>query len=107
MKKAMEKIMKGMKNKGTGSYHQGISWPWLLGLYYNGLKTAERLEVLNTKEKKKELIQKTYFTYEKMIQKKPCICGISEINNSSFPYDANGTFQQAWSNSEIIRIVFE
>ena len=103
----MLKIILEMKNKETGSYHQGISWPWLLGLYYNGLKTAERLEISDAKEKKKELIQKTYATYEKMIHKKPCICGISEINNSSFPYDANGTFQQAWSNSEIIRIVFE
>ncbi len=95
-----------MKNKEIGSYHQGISWPWLLGLYYNGLRLAERLGIASAKEKKKELIQKTYRAYEKMIQKKPCIGGISEINNSSFPYDANGAFQQAWSNSEIIRIVF-
>ena len=107
MKMVMQKTTKEMKNKEIGSYHQGISWLQLLGLYYNGLKTAERLEISYAKEKKKELIQKTYITYEKMIHKKPCICGISEINNSSFPYDANGTFQQAWSNSEIIRIVFE
>ncbi len=69
--------------------------------------TAEKLGIASAKKKKEELIQKTYETYEKMIQKKPCICGISEINNSVFPYDANGAFQQAWSNSEIIRIVFE
>ena len=42
-----------------------------------------------------------------MIQKKPCVGGIAEINNSIFPYDANGAIQQAWSNSEIIRIIFE
>ena len=59
------------------------------------------------KEKKESLIKKTYDTYEKSLMQKPCVGGISELNNSVFPYDANGAFQQAWSNSEIIRIIFE
>ena len=107
MKMDILKNILEMKNKELGSYHQGISWPWLLGLYYNGLNFAEKLNIIGIKEKKSDFIQKTYETYEKMIQKKPCVGGIAEINNSIFPYDANGAFQQAWSNSEIIRIVFE
>ena len=69
--------------------------------------TAEKLGIAIAKKKKEEFIQKTYEIYEKMIQKKPCVGGIAEINNSIFPYDANGAIQQAWSNSEIIRIIFE
>lgn len=41
------------------------------------------------KEKKENLIKKTYDTYEKSLMQKPCIVGISELNNSVFPYDAN------------------
>ena len=35
----------GNEKRRDGAYHQGISWPWLLGLYYNGLKFAEKLRV--------------------------------------------------------------
>mgnify|MGYP000974940598 CR=1 FL=1 len=35
----------GNEKRRDGSYHQGISWPWLLGLYYNGLRFAEKLRV--------------------------------------------------------------
>ena len=41
------------------------------------------------KDKKESLIKKTYDTYEKSLMQKPCVGGISEINNSVFPYDAN------------------
>ena len=41
------------------------------------------------KDKKESLIKKTYDTYEKSLMQKPCVGGISELNNSVFPYDAN------------------
>ena len=41
------------------------------------------------KEAKDSLITQTYDTYEKSLMQKPCVGGISEINNSVVPYDAN------------------
>ena len=31
-------VYEGNEEKRDTSYHQGITWPWLLGLYYNALK---------------------------------------------------------------------
>lgn len=31
-------VYEGSLCKRDSSYHQGITWPWLLGLYYDGLK---------------------------------------------------------------------
>ena len=32
--------------KRDSSYHQGITWVWLLGLYYNALKNSFKAETL-------------------------------------------------------------
>ena len=54
------------------SYHQGITWVWLLGLYYNSLKNmieAEKRKTYKTKleTKLKEFKEKTLKTFEKEI----------------------------------------
>ena len=41
-------IYEGDGYKRDTSYHQGITWPWLLGLYYNSLKNM----IKNSKNKK-------------------------------------------------------
>lgn len=44
-------IYEGDGYKRDTSYHQGITWPWLLGLYYNSLKNM----IKNSKNKKQKL----------------------------------------------------
>lgn len=105
----MEVYEGGPEQRDT-SYHQGITWPWLLGLYYNSLKNC--LKVAKNSEEKKILeeklekfIQKTTKTYQKEIFDQGCIGGIAEIYDSIKPHLPKGTINQAWSVSEVFRII--
>ncbi len=103
-------VYEGDTKKRDSSYHQGITWPWLLGLYYNALKN--RLKWAKKKEEKKELqnkiqkfIEKTNKTFKKELYKNGCIGSISELYDSKKPYLPKGTIAQAWSVAEIFRII--
>ena len=94
------------------SYHQGITWPWLLGLYYNSLKNIERVQ--KTKKAKNEIQEKIekfrqniYKTFEKEITQTGCIGSISELYDSKRPFLPKGAIAQAWSIAEIYRIITE
>lgn len=90
------------------SYHQGITWVWLLELYYEGLK--KRKEVTKTKkdiERYESFIEETINTYKKNLYQKPCVMALNEINDSTFPYDGKGAVSQAWSVAAILKIVSE
>ena len=117
----LKTLAKGEKNyvdvyEGDGfrrdmSYHQGITWPWLIGLYYNSLRNMREFE--KDKDKKKELdtkIQefkkKVEKTFKKEIMESGCIGSISELYDSKTPYLPKGTFAQAWSVAEIFRVIF-
>ena len=94
------------------SYHQGITWPWLLGLYFNCLKNQEKTaKIKKTKqeisakiEKFKSEIQKVF---TKEILENGCIGSIAEIYDTKKPQLPKGTISQAWSVSEILRILCE
>ena len=91
------------------SYHQGITWTWLLGLYFDSLRNmikAEKRKTYKAKLQNKldEFITKTIKTFEKEINQRGCIGSIAEIYDSSKPYEPKGTIAQAWSVSEILRI---
>ncbi len=105
-------VYEGDSYKRDMTYHQGVSWPWLLGLYFDSLKNIIKAEKdKNAKEKlEKELdefIETTYKTFEKEVKKEDCIGGISEIYDAKSPYKARAAFSQAWSTSEVLRIVIE
>ena len=92
------------------SYHQGITWPWLLGLYYNSLKNIKSyLENKEQKEKIEEkinkFIEKTKKTFSKEIDERGCIGSIAEIYDSAKPYLPKGTIAQCWSVAEVFRII--
>lgn len=105
-------VYEGDSKKRDNSYHQGITWPWLLGLYYNSLKNI--LKGKKKKEEKKELeekiekfVEKTNKTFKKEIYKSGCIGSISELYDSRRPYLPKGTFAQAWSVAEVFRIILK
>ena len=103
-------VYEGSLCKRDSSYHQGITWPWLLGLYYDGLKNAVRYASSNIKkEEMEEEIQKlrmtTKMTFEREMYSRSSIGTISEIYDSKEPYEARGAFAQAWSVAEVLRII--
>lgn len=94
------------------SYHQGITWPWLFGIYNDAYKNV----INNTKEGnvKKELtkqydifIKNLKATTKAMMYKEGCILSISELYDSRPPYLPKGAFSQAWSVAEIFRIILD
>lgn len=100
----------GDSYKRDMSYHQGICWVWLLGLYSDSLENIidsekDRIE----KEKfiiEKEKFEKNIFeTFKKELYNKDCIGSISEVYDSKMPCKPGGTCAQAWSVSEILKIV--
>ena len=93
------------------SYHQGITWPWLLGLYFDSLRNMingakDKDEKANLKKQLKEFISTTQKTFEKSIKKEGAIGSIAELYDSELPYSPKGAFAQAWSVAEVFRILF-
>ena len=89
------------------SYHQGITWPWLLEIYYKSLLNMKK--VAKTKKRKKEIeekikmfLEKITKTYKKEIFERGCIGSIAEIYDSTKPFEPKGTISQAWSVSAIL-----
>lgn len=103
-------IYEGDSFKRDMSYHQGITWTWLLGLYYDSLKNMIKMEKRKTykiklEEKLETFIEKVTKTFEKEVNQRGCIGNIAEIYDSAKPYLPKGAIAQAWSVSEILRIV--
>lgn len=121
-KHGLKTLEKGQKNyvevyegdsfRRDMSYHQGITWPWLFGIYnnayvnmINGSKTESRRKRLE--EEYKKFVEEVYKTFKKDINDIGCLGSISELYDSKSPYLPKGTISQAWSVSEILRIILE
>ena len=93
------------------SYHQGITWPWLLGIYYNSFKkileASNKTEKKELQEKYNKFVQNVKNTFIKEFNEGNTIGGISELYDSAKPFRSKGTINQAWSVAEIFRIILE
>ena len=103
-------VYEGSAYKRDLSYHQGITWPWLLGLYYDALKNTmiiekNRIKRQELEEKITKLVYTTKETFKAEMFERSSIGTISEIYDSTEPYEERGAFAQAWSVAEIFRIV--
>ena len=108
--KCYREIYEGDQIKRDMSYHQGITWPWLLGIYSDSF-----LNIINTeknKTKKKELeeqyskfAQNVEDTFYNEMYNRSTVGSISELYDSAKPYEAKGAFAQAWSVAEVFRII--
>ena len=94
------------------SYHQGITWPWLLGLYYDSLKNM--IKSIKNKEEKKQYEQKltdfinsTKETFVYVLDNDGIIGSISELYDSKKPQLPKGALAQAWSVAEVFRIIYD
>lgn len=103
-------VYEGDTIKRDMSYHQGITWPWLFGLYYDALKNCIEKEKLKTKKKEweatlaefRENVTKNFLVE---VEKGATIGSIREVYDSIKPYTAGGCIAQAWSVAEIYRII--
>ena len=104
-------IYDGDMVKRDMSYHQGVIWPWLLGLYYDSLRNMIKVEknkkIRNELEEKlKRFKQSTRETFWKEMTEGRTVGNICELYSlEERKYRAEGTFAQAWSIAEIFRII--
>lgn len=104
-------IYEGDSFKRDMSYHQGITWPWLAGLYMDAFKNVikyekdvEEKKKLEAEYKKHLMLFKKSFT---QAMKEAALGNISELYDSESPYNPGGTIAQAWSVSEVLKIMTE
>ena len=92
------------------SYHQGITWTWLLGLYYDSLKKIvdsckKKTEKEKYENRLKEFVDDVTKTFSQEIFERGCIGSIAEIYDSKKPHLPKGACAQAWSVAEVLRII--
>ena len=102
-------MYEGDEKQRDTSYHQGITWTWLLGLYYNALKNKLKVTSDDQKEKLenkiKRFVTKTEKIFTKEINEEGCIGSIAEIYDSIEPQLPKGAYAQCWSVGEVFRII--
>ena len=103
-------VYEGDGFKRDTSYHQGITWTWLLGLYYDSLKNVIKAEKKKAEKEKyeNELLefkQKIFITFGEELETRGCIGSISELYDSKKPNLPKGAIAQAWSVAEVFRII--
>ena len=103
-------IYEGDAFKRDMSYHQGITWTWLLELYYEALKNMVKFEKRKTYKTKletklKDFVEKEKHVFEKEINQRGCVGSIAEIYDSTKPYEPKGAIAQAWSVGAICTMI--
>lgn len=103
-------IYEGDGYKRDTSYHQGITWPWLLGLYYNSLKnmiknSKNKKQKVELEEKLEKFRAQIYTTFKNELNDNGCIGSIAELYDSVKPNLPKGAIAQGWSVAEVFRII--
>ena len=105
-------VYEGDPFKRDMSYHQGITWPWLLGIYHDALRN--RIKATKDRMRKKELEQE-YQKFKESVEKiftkafygDAMIGSIAELYDSKTPFLPKGTQAQGWSVAEVFRILLK
>ena len=105
-------IYEGNSCRRDFSYHQGITWTWLLGPYYNALKrlakeSKNKADRTKFEEQLKEFTANVIKTFKIELNERGCVGSIAEIYDSKRPYEPKGAIAQAWSVAEVFRIISE
>jgi glycogen debranching enzyme len=77
-------------------YHQGPVWPWLIGAYGDAVRRWEGVDRAGIRKLLEPL------------QRQLAVDGagtINEIFDAQPPYNPRGCFAQAWSVSEVLRLL--
>lgn len=81
------------------SYHQGTVWPWLLGIYADAVAESRGAFSVPAALGPNLVRMRKHFLEE------ACLYHISEIFEGDFPHPPKGAPAQAWSLSELLRIL--
>ena len=105
-------IYEGDSFKRDSSYHQGITWPWLLGIYNDAFKNIIKYEKSKIKKKELEVRHSKFVndvkeTFTKELKEGKTVGSISELYDSKKPFEAKGAFAQGWSVAEVFRIILK
>jgi predicted glycogen debranching enzyme len=92
-----EGVCKGNQETRDKAYHQGTVWPWLIGPFCEGWLKVYGLHGV---PKVKRLI----YGFEEVMNEHG-ISTISEIYDGDPPHAARGAISQAWSVSEVLRMI--
>jgi predicted glycogen debranching enzyme len=90
----------GDQNKRDAAYHQGMVWPWLIGIFYDAcIKSSDHKTEVNS-----------YFlsTFQELWNShlhERGLFHISEIVTPNPAFQAKGCIAQAWSMAEVIRVL--
>lgn len=103
-------IYEGDQYRRDISYHQGITWPWLIGLYNDAFlniikSTKDKDQKKILKEDYNKFVEKLRKVFVKEINEGKSIGSISELYDSKKPFNAKGAFAQCWSVAEVFRII--
>lgn len=105
-------VYEGEPFKRDMSYHQGITWPWLLGIYYDAYKnrikaTKDKVKLHELQNGLKEFIKSVQDTFEKDFYERGMVGSIGELYDSKTPFLPKGAMAQGWSVAEVFRIMLE
>lgn len=109
--KGYNPIYKGNPKERDSIYHQGVTWPWLLGPYYDAFKKIIECEEDKAKKNvlKRRLVQfrvRIANTFINEMINGNTIGSISELYDSIDENSSGkGAFAQAWSIAEVFRII--
>lgn len=105
-------VYEGDPVKRDFSYHQGPTWPWLMGLYYNAFCKITQAEKKKDKRKEREeelakFVDEVEEVFAEEMEHGRTVGSIAEMYDSRPPQLAKGTIAQAWSVAEIFRIIIK
>ncbi len=92
-------IYTGTRTERDGAYHMGTVWAWLLGPYFDAVRAVDGPDPALAELQ----------TFLPALQKHLSDAGlgsISEIFDGDAPHIARGCISQAWSVSEVLRLVW-
>ncbi len=90
---------KGSTDQRDSAYHQGMIWPWLIGMFTDALLN------FTPKKEAKKFITETFSPLWEIHPAQYCLQHISEIFKPNPPFTAKGAVAQAWSLAEVIRVL--
>lgn len=105
-------IYEGDGFKRDMSYHQGITWPWLLGVYNDAFiniisSQKDKLKKKELEERYKDFVEQVRKTFIKAFYEDGIVGSISELYDSKSPFLPKGALAQGWSVAEIFRIILQ
>ena len=94
------------------AYHQGTVWPWLLGPYFEAMKNMikneknhnYKVELGSTLLQFKTNVAETFLNE---IENGNTVGSVCEVYDAENPKEGKGTFAQAWSVSEVFKIILD